>query len=138
MSQGFMTDAELATYSVPEHPASPEPTGGYVVACVAFYKQGFSVPPHQFLRSLLQYYGSELHHLTPLGILHITALVTLCKAYIGIKPHFDMWNHFFHVRPLQGSGIEVVDFGGVDIYVKSRHGVDPYFHFPMSKYMDGL
>jgi hypothetical protein len=25
----------------------------------------------------------------------------------------------------------------MDIYVKSGHGVDPYFHFPMSKSTDG-
>jgi hypothetical protein len=30
--------------------------GGYVVACAAFYEWGFSVPSHQFLRSLLQFY----------------------------------------------------------------------------------
>jgi hypothetical protein len=29
---------ELATYRVPEDPASPAPVGGYVVACTAFYE----------------------------------------------------------------------------------------------------
>jgi hypothetical protein len=46
---------------------------------------------------LLQYYNLELHHLTPSGILHITAFVTLCKTYMGIEPHIDLWNHFFRV-----------------------------------------
>jgi hypothetical protein len=56
---------------------------------------------------------------------------------MGIEPHFDMWNHFFHVRLLPGSGVEAAVLGGVDIYVKSGHGVDPYFHLSMSRSTDG-
>jgi hypothetical protein len=42
--------------------------GGYIVACAAFYEQGFGVPSHRFLHSLLWSYGLGLHHLTPLRI----------------------------------------------------------------------
>jgi hypothetical protein len=55
------------------------------------------VPSHQFLRSLLQHYDLELHNLTPLRTLHIAAFVTFCEAYMGIDPHFDLWNYFFCV-----------------------------------------
>jgi hypothetical protein len=95
------------------------------VACATFYERGFSVPSHPFLYSLLQFYGLELHHLTLSRILHIAAFVTLCEAYMGIEPHFNLWNYFFHVRLLQGSGAEVTVFVGVDIYVKSGYGVGP-------------
>jgi hypothetical protein len=61
-----------------------------VVAFAAFYERGFGVPSHRFLHSLLQCYILELHHLTPSGILHIVAFVTLCEAYMGIDPHFDL------------------------------------------------
>jgi hypothetical protein len=53
MSQGFMTMIELATCGVPENPAFPVPAGGNVVECVTFYEQGFGVPSHRFLCSLL-------------------------------------------------------------------------------------
>jgi hypothetical protein len=43
-SQGYMTAADLATCRALKDPASPTPMGRYVVACVAFYEQGFSVP----------------------------------------------------------------------------------------------
>jgi hypothetical protein len=79
-----MTVAELATCRVPMDHALPAPMGGYVMACSAFYKRGFSKPSHRFLRLLLQYYGLELHHLTPLGILHIAAFVTLCEAQSSV------------------------------------------------------
>jgi hypothetical protein len=45
---------------------------------------------NRFLCSLLQFYNLELHHLPPSGILHMVAFVTLCEAYMGIKPHFDL------------------------------------------------
>jgi hypothetical protein len=66
---------------------------------------------------LLQFYGLELHHLTPLGILQIAAFVTLCKAYMGIEPHFDLWNYFFRARLRQGSDAEAAVWGSVDIFV---------------------
>jgi hypothetical protein len=73
-----MIAVELATYCVPEDPTSPALTGG------------FGVPSHRFLYLLLQFYGLELHHLTPSGILHVAAFMTLCEAYMGIEPHFDL------------------------------------------------
>jgi hypothetical protein len=130
-------EAEHATYHMPEDPASPMPAEGYIVAFTTFYEQGFGVRSHRFFRSLLQYYGFEQHHLTPLGILHITALVTLCQAYMGIDPYFDLWNNLFRVRLLQGSGVKVAISGDPDVYVKSEDGVDNYFHLRMSDSSDG-
>jgi hypothetical protein len=68
VSQGYMTVAELDTCRGTKDPTSPAPAGGYIVSCVAFYEQGFGVSSHQVLRLLLQFYGLELHHLTPSGI----------------------------------------------------------------------
>jgi hypothetical protein len=92
-----MMAVELLTCPVPEDPVSPALVEGCVVSFVAFYERGFSVLSHQFLHSLLQHYRLELHNLTSLGILHIVTFVTLCKAYMGIDPHFDLWNYFFRV-----------------------------------------
>jgi hypothetical protein len=69
--------------------------GGYVMACTVFYEGGFGEPSHQFLHSMLHFYGLELHHSTPSRILCMAAFVTLCEAYMGIEPHFNMWNYFF-------------------------------------------
>jgi hypothetical protein len=77
VSLGYMIATELATYHVLEDPASPAPVGGYVVSYTVFYERGFGVPSHRFLSLQLQFYGLELHHLTPSGILHIVAFMTL-------------------------------------------------------------
>jgi hypothetical protein len=97
VKQGFMAAAELAAYHVPEDPTFPTPMKGNMVSFVAFYERGFSTPSHRFLHLLLCHYGLELHHLTPLGVLHIVAFVTLCEAYLGIDPEFDLWNYIVRV-----------------------------------------
>jgi hypothetical protein len=76
-------------------PTKPHEVGVYDVA---FYERGFSVPSHQFLYSLRQFYGLELHHLTPSMILHMAAFIILCETYMGIDPHFNLWIYFFRAR----------------------------------------
>jgi hypothetical protein len=46
LSQGYLTEAELATYRVPVDLAARALVGGYVVACLAFCEQGFGAPSH--------------------------------------------------------------------------------------------
>jgi hypothetical protein len=85
MKHGFMAAAEHEAYRVTEDPTFLTPAEGYVLSFMKFYERGFSMPPHQFLRSILWYYDLELHHLTPSGVWHIVAFVTLCEAYLGIN-----------------------------------------------------
>jgi hypothetical protein len=49
---------------------------------------------------------------------------------MGIDPHFDLWNHFIHVRLLQRSDAKGAVFGGVVIHVKSGYGVNPFSTSP--------
>jgi hypothetical protein len=66
---------------------------------------------------MLQFYGLELRHLTSSWILHMAAFMTLCEAYMGIEPHLNLWNYFFHAHLWQGSNTEAAVLGSVDIYV---------------------
>jgi hypothetical protein len=43
--------------------------------------------------------------------------MTLCEAYMGIEPHFDLWNHFFRARLRHGSNTEAVVFVCVELFV---------------------
>jgi hypothetical protein len=61
----------------------------------------------------------------------MVAFVTLCEAFIGIEPHFNLWSYFFWARLRQGSDTEVAALGSVDILVDSRLEVDPYFSIPL-------
>jgi hypothetical protein len=124
MKHGIMSVAELKAYRVPTDPAFPAPVEGYVVSFTTFYEWGFSMLSHQFIHLLLRYYGLELHHLTPSGVLHIVAFMTLCETYLGIDPDLDLWKYFFHVWRPQDPKVELTTSGGVVIHVKSGHGVD--------------
>jgi hypothetical protein len=70
--------------------------------------------------------------LTPSGILYIAAFVTLCEAYLGIEPHFDLWNYFYHACLRSGSDVEAAMWGSANILVRFGSGVDPYFCLSMS------
>jgi hypothetical protein len=75
--------------------------------------------------------------LTPSGILHMVAFVTLCETYMGIEPHFDLWNYFFRTRLQHGSNVEAVVLGSVDIFIRSGTRVNSYFRLPMSDHLVG-
>jgi hypothetical protein len=137
VKHGIMSAVELKACWVPKDPALPSPTEGYVVSFTAFYKPGFSVPPHPFLRSLLRNYGLELHHLTLFGVLHIAIFITLCEAYLGVDPDLDLWKYFFHVRHPQVPEVKLMISGGAVIHVMLGHGVDPYLEIPMPRLMKG-
>jgi hypothetical protein len=132
-----MSALELEACRVPVDPTFPTHVEEYVVSFTAFYERGFGVPPHQFLHSLLWYYGLELHHLTPSKVLHITVFVTLCEAYLGINLDLDLWKYLFHVCHPQDPEVELMISRGVVTHVKIGHEVDPYLEIPTPWLMKG-
>ena len=60
-----------------------------------FGKRGLAVPISEFFHALLQYWGIQLHHPTPQSILHLSIFTHFCKAFLGILPHFHLFQHFF-------------------------------------------
>ena len=70
----------------------------YVVLFCRFHEGGLALPAGTFFRGLLYYYGLELQHLNPNGILQIALFIALCERFLGIAPHFGLWRYFFHIR----------------------------------------
>jgi hypothetical protein len=93
------------------------------------------MPPHWFLRSLLWFYDLRLHHLTPSGVQHIAAFVTLCEAYLWIDPELDLSKYFFHIWRLNDPEAKLMSSGGALIHVKVGHRVDPCLEIPMPRSM---
>ena len=83
-----------------------------LVVLADIYVQGFGIPTHPFLRGLLQYYQIALCHLNPNSILHITIFINLCKAFLGISPHFNLFHHLFCLKTFSSKGSPKV-VGGV-------------------------
>ena len=47
-------------WRLPSNEDTPSPLGGYVVSFAHFHERGFTIPAHQFLQGLLDYYQVEL------------------------------------------------------------------------------
>jgi hypothetical protein len=51
---------------------------------------------------------------------------------MGMEPHFNLWNYFFHMWLQSDSDVEAAMWGYADIYVRTGQGVDLYFHLSIS------
>ncbi|KAK1646771.1 hypothetical protein QYE76_064576 [Lolium multiflorum] len=112
------------------HPGSasrPGPPKGFTLMFDAFLFRGLSLPAHEFLRSLLFFYGIQLWQLTPNSILHLSIFITLCEAFLGIDPHWGLWRKIFYVKRHNGNDGPLV-VGGIVFVVRKEVN---YFNYPM-------
>jgi hypothetical protein len=79
--------------------AAPSPPPGYVLSFVSFHERGFGVPASRFMRAILHFYREELHNLNPNSIAQAAIFVAVCKGFLGIDPHWDLWTHLFSAEP---------------------------------------
>ena len=90
----------VATYNGGEQAESvPNPSKGEWVCLVPYLIRGLGFPVHPFLRGLLEFYGLQLHNLTPASILHIAGFVALCELFLGIEAHFALCKRLFCLVP---------------------------------------
>ena len=66
-----------------------------------FVKRVLALPVSEFFYALLQFWGIQLHHLTPQFILHLSIFTHFCEAFLGILPHFYLFQHFSLLFPFQ-------------------------------------
>jgi hypothetical protein len=79
----------------PRSEADPTPPPGYVVSFIPFHERGFGMPSSHFMRALPHYYGVELHNFNPISIAQAAIFAAVCKGFLGIDPHWDLWAHLF-------------------------------------------
>ncbi|KAK1607612.1 hypothetical protein QYE76_031285 [Lolium multiflorum] len=131
-SLGFISASE-DDIRLPGAVSRPKPPKGFTVMFSAFLFRGLSLPAHEFLRSLLYFYGIQLWQLTPNSILHLSIFVAVCEAFLGIDPHWGLWKKIFYVkRHNDSNGPPVV--GGVGFVVRKE--VD-YLDYPMKESVQG-
>ena len=89
--------------------------------------RGLCFPVSDFFRCLLHHKGVHVYHLTPNSILHISIFVHLCEAFLGIEPHFDLFQYFFHLKPHPNdSGVDVVGGAGLQFRQGKKPRYIPY------------
>jgi len=89
-----------------------------IVTFILFIEHGFGVPSI-FFRGLVFYWGIQAHHLTPNSTLHISIFVHLCEIFLGIKPHFNLFRHLFHLKP-EPNAREIDEVGGVGLHLRQE------------------
>ena len=100
VQKGFLSPQEVAHWRVPGGEEFPQPHPNEVVSFLTFHEHGLGYPTHWFLRGLLNKWHLELQHLNPIGVLHIVGFVTVCEAFLRMKPHVDLFQLFFFGRAM--------------------------------------
>jgi hypothetical protein len=62
------------------------------VIYVPFLIRGLALPISPFFCGLLDFYHLNLTHLNPNSTLQVSVFVHQCEAFLGILPHFGLWN----------------------------------------------
>ncbi len=131
-TQGFLPPAymvpvraELATYNGGEQAERfPNPSRGERVCLVPYLLRGVGFPIHPILRGLLEFYGLQLHNLTPASILHIAGYVALCELFLGCEAHFELWKRLFCLVPRNQEG-SIYQVGEAKIWRITQTGYLP-------------
>jgi len=82
-----------------------------------FVKCGLALPVFEFFYALLQFWEIQLHHLTPQSILNLSIFTHFCEAFLGILPHFHLFQHFFALVPIPNAAKPTV-VGGCELVLR--------------------
>ena len=83
---------------IPGDEVVPAPQPGECAVFTSHFARGFGLPASTFLRSFLDYYHLQLHHLGANAIMLLAAFATFCEGYLGVRPSIGLWVRFFHFR----------------------------------------
>ena len=82
-----------------------------IVVFKSFYEKDFTLPTGAFFCGLLHFYELEVTHLKPNSIAQIAIFIHLCEGYLGIAPHFKLWQVLYRLMG-HPSNIRRNDVGG--------------------------
>ena len=84
-----------------------------------FMERGLTIHVSEFFHALLQFWGIQLHDLTPQSILHLPIFTHFCEAFLGILPHFHLFQHFFTLVPVPNAAKPTIVGGCVGVYCQA-------------------
>lgn len=76
---------------------TPRPEVNKAVVFKDFFACGLRFPLVHFLRSVLESFNVQLHHLTPNGILYLTKISWSCESY-GSEPYLDTFCAYYELQ----------------------------------------
>jgi hypothetical protein len=121
VSEGLLQEKNLVNWRPSYREPFPMENIDEIVTFLHFAERGLALPSCSFFRSLLYYYGLELHHLNPNSICHISIFIYFCKAFLGIKPHWNLFRFLFRIKP-QPTSKNLSVAGGAGIQLRQQAG----------------
>jgi hypothetical protein len=94
-----------------------------------FMERRLALLASDFFKGLLKYYDIEYLNMNPNGIFHISVFVHFCEAFVGIKPHWILFQKFFRVKP-QPSANDPRVVGGAGIQMR-EDATDQYLSYKL-------
>jgi hypothetical protein len=119
IAAGMMAEAAITGWRVSPNENYLDPRPDEIVIFEDFYWHRFGNPCHPFLRKLCDYYKVSIYNLHPNSVLAASIFITLCKSYLGIQPHFNLWQHFFCLKKKEGVGGSKIA-GGAYLNLRDR------------------
>jgi hypothetical protein len=100
LNSGFLREKEVDMWRAGAGDPYPmEKNPDEIPMFTRFAERGLSLPASDFFNGLLGYYGIEYLNLNPNGIFHTSVFVHFCEAFLGIRPHWVMFQKFFRLKP---------------------------------------
>jgi hypothetical protein len=117
LNSGFLREKEVDMWrATVGDPYPMEKNPDEIPMFARFAERGLSLPVSDFFKGLMGYYGIEYLNLNPNGIFHIVVFVHFCEAFLGIKPHWNLFWKFFRGKPQpSASNSRVVGGAGIQM-----------------------
>jgi hypothetical protein len=118
VNSGFFREKEMDLWcTATGDPYPMEKNLNEIPMFAQFVEHGLALSMSNFFKGMLRYYGIEYLNLNPNGIIHISILIHFCEAFVGIKPHWILFQKFFWVKPQPSKGDPRV-VGGAGIQMR--------------------
>ena len=101
-----------------------------------FVECGLTLPVLEFFYRLLQFWGIQLHHLPPQSILHLSIFTHFCEAFLGLLPHFHLFQYFFFLVPIPNAAKSAV-VGGCELVLRPENRGSSWLMIQRVKELNG-
>jgi hypothetical protein len=86
----------------------PAPGPGETVVFYDHFPRGFALPVSSFMRLFLDHFRLQPHHIGANAMMILSALATLCEAYLGIWPNVELFRWLIYFKTHTAETVPVI------------------------------
>ena len=122
---------EGVTCRLPGPELVPDLQTGEFVVFMAHFERGFGLPVSDFMRTFLDNFQLQPHHLPANAITTLSAFVSFSEGYLGLWPSIHLWSKYFQFRkqvipdPENPDATRVMTQCGAAIVIPRRTSIFP-------------